>query len=82
MDGSLDDIGAISGVLELLAAGNARSIRESVGVSQQDLASVIGCSRAAISRYESGSRRPTGRRAARYAEALAECIHVAEQLTQ
>ena len=47
-----------------------RLLRERAGLSQQDIADVIGVSRPAVTRWESGLRLPRTAARARYAELL------------
>jgi len=47
-----------------------RLLRERAGLTQAELAAAIGVSRVAVSRYETGQRRPRGRLALYYAAAL------------
>lgn len=54
----------------LLQTGEARRIREAAGLSLQEVGEVVGTSSAALSRWETGQRRPTGRAALRYARLL------------
>lgn len=56
----------------VLLTGEARSIRLSNRLSQAELAAQIGVSPATVSRWESGSRRPTGRPALAYARLLSD----------
>ena len=53
-----------------VASGRAARIRELAGLSQAELAELVGVTPAAISRWEAGERRPTGERALAYAKAL------------
>lgn len=50
--------------------GVARSIREQAGLSLTEMASNVGVSPSCISRWERGTRRPTGKAAERWALAL------------
>lgn len=50
--------------------GVRRTLREQVGVSQSAVASAVGVSRSAISRYESGARTPTSEVLRRYGAVL------------
>jgi len=54
----------------LLRSGEARRIRVAAGLSQPEIARTIGVSPSAISRWETGSRRPTGEPALAFAELL------------
>lgn len=47
-----------------------RALRIGAGVSQQELADVLGIDRASVCRYELGTRSPRGDLAARYAGLL------------
>lgn len=49
-----------------------RAIRESAGVSQQDVAAALGCHRETVSRWETGERSPNGELLAAYVRLLAE----------
>lgn len=55
----------------IVSEGLALTVRLSAGISQADLAAIVGCSGAAISYYESGKRRPSGATGRRYLAALA-----------
>ena len=68
-------------ITEVLAAGAERrlvlpeperrkAIRVAAGVTQREVASLIGVTKVTIHRYESGDREPRGERRVRYAEAL------------
>lgn len=58
----------------LPAPAMARAIREAAGVSQADVASALTppVTRAAVSRWESGARRPTGPHLQQYVDLLDE----------
>lgn len=47
-----------------------RALREAAGLSQQELADAVDCSRAAIGYYETGARTPRGDLLVRYVAAL------------
>lgn len=47
-----------------------RELREKAGLSQQELADVIGTTRQAVSHYEAGLRTPRGALLDRYVEAI------------
>lgn len=51
----------LSEVRQLAAAGAITEIREKAGLSQSEIARAIGVSQAALSRWESGARRPRGK---------------------
>jgi len=57
-------------VRDLTLSGRAREIRETARVSKGELARWVGCSQPAITRWESGERKPTGRLAVAYLKAL------------
>jgi transcriptional regulator with XRE-family HTH domain len=50
--------------------GAARSLRQSSGLSEQDMATAIGVTPSAIGRWERGERIPRGPRAVDYARLL------------
>lgn len=56
-----------------------RNIRLEAGISQQELAAALGASRVTLSRWESGTRRPRGEMAIRYARALERLIKLNEE---
>jgi transcriptional regulator with XRE-family HTH domain len=58
-------------------SGRGRRIRQAAGLSQAELAAVVGVSPVAISRWEAGDRRPHGAAAIAYARLLRE---LAEQV--
>jgi DNA-binding transcriptional regulator YiaG len=47
-----------------------RSVRESAGVSQGDLAKALGVTRSAVSRWEAGHREPRGEALVHYVDLL------------
>ncbi|MEV5526377.1 helix-turn-helix transcriptional regulator [Streptomyces prunicolor] len=55
---------------DLPAPEQRRSIREAVGISQQELADIVGVSRQAVTAWEAGDRYPRKAQLARYVEAL------------
>ena len=54
----------------LLRSGEARDIRVAAGLSQPEIARSIGVTPGAVSRWETGERRPVGEPAIAYAELL------------
>jgi len=54
----------------LLRSGEARKIRLAAGLSQTEISRSVGVSAGAVSRWESGSRRPVGEPAMAYAGLL------------
>lgn len=50
----------------------ARFIRERAGLTQAEIAGLLGVDRSAVSRYESGRRIPSGAVLDRYAKVLTE----------
>jgi transcriptional regulator with XRE-family HTH domain len=57
-------------VRQAIASGRAARIRELAGLSQQEIAGLVGVTPAAVSRWEAGDRRPTGERALSYGRVL------------
>jgi len=60
-------------LIEVRAAvqgGRAARVRELAGLSQAEVAALVGVTPAAISRWEAGERRPTGPRAVAYGRVL------------
>jgi DNA-binding transcriptional regulator YiaG len=51
-------------------SGRGADIRERAGLTRSELARVVGVTPSAISRWESGRRRPTGTTALRYGRVL------------
>lgn len=71
MTTTLDDLLARRDRLRRLPEPRIRRVlRERAGLSQGDLADVLGVDRAAISRYESGNRSPRPAIAERYLDVL------------
>lgn len=57
-------------IREAAATGRARALRLAARLSQGEVAAELGCSRAAVSRWERGRRLPRGRVAGRYLRLL------------
>jgi DNA-binding transcriptional regulator YiaG len=55
---------------DLIKSGRARQLRESAGISASNLARELEVTTAAVIRWESGTRKPQGANARRYARAL------------
>jgi transcriptional regulator with XRE-family HTH domain len=53
-----------------VTSGRGTRIRETAGLSQSELARLVGVTPAAISRWEAGERTPSGESAVSYAKAL------------
>jgi transcriptional regulator with XRE-family HTH domain len=53
-----------------IKSGRAARVRELAGLSQSEVAELVGVTPAAISRWEAGDRRPTGDRAVAYGRVL------------
>lgn len=67
---TLDQLVARAQARRLPDTATRRLIRESAGVSQDELAEALGVTRPTLTRWESGKRRPRGAAADRYAAAL------------
>ena len=52
------------------SSGGAAAIRQTANLSQSEVAAAVGVSRAAVSRWEAGTRMPRGEAARRYARLL------------
>jgi DNA-binding transcriptional regulator YiaG len=50
----------------LPAPDQRKAIREAASLSQADIAEALGVTRAAVARWEAGTRRPTGRKLVAY----------------
>jgi DNA-binding transcriptional regulator YiaG len=72
---SMSRSAGLARVRRLFATGMARQIREAHHVSQGEMATDIGASQAALSRWESGSRVPTG-------DAALRCLDVLDELNR
>jgi DNA-binding transcriptional regulator YiaG len=66
---------------QLVANGEARQIRVDCRLSLAEMAAPIGVSAAAVSRWETGQRRPSGRPAIAYARLLVR-LRKGEQMTE
>jgi transcriptional regulator with XRE-family HTH domain len=55
---------------EQLASGRAREVRERARISQSEVARLLGVKPNAVSRWETGERRPRGTTGVRYAKLL------------
>lgn len=65
------DLALISATRTALRDGSAKIARERAGVTQAEMADVLGVSRPAISMWEAGKRQPGTRLALAYGRALA-----------
>lgn len=65
-----DQIRAQARLRRLPPPALAREIRRAAGLSQTELAAILGVHRVTLARYEAGMRQPAGGFAQRYAEAL------------
>ena len=73
-----DELLLLARVREMARSGAAATARLRAGVTQVELAATVGVTPAAVCRWESGSRRPRGAAALRYArilEALERASH-------
>lgn len=64
------DLLQISSARQAAKSGEASEIRRAAGLSQAEVASVVGVTASAVSRWEGGDRLPRGMRARRYAVLL------------
>jgi transcriptional regulator with XRE-family HTH domain len=64
------DVQQVTWVRRLARTGNARTLRESAGLSISEVARELGVSPAAVSRWERGQRVPRGASAERWARLL------------
>jgi DNA-binding XRE family transcriptional regulator len=67
---NMSDLTKLSWVRQAALNGEARCIRVEAGITQAELASVVGVVQSALNHWESGKRRPTGEAALRYANTL------------
>lgn len=67
---SLEPISKLMEVRAAARSGRARRLREEAGISQAEVAAAVGVTRACVSRWEAGARKPTGSAAQRYARLL------------
>jgi transcriptional regulator with XRE-family HTH domain len=72
---SLEDLFSNARLRCLPEPWERREIREDAGITQLELAEVLGVSRAALSRWESGNREPSRRFATEYAAVLREIVN-------
>jgi len=61
------------------APAMCRLLRESAGLSQDDIARVVGADRSSISRWERGRRKPSRRIASRYVAVIARLLNEASR---
>lgn len=66
------DLALIAWARKAAEDGQARAIRERAGLTQLELAEVIGTTEASVSRWESAARLPRGELGLRYGQLLAE----------
>jgi transcriptional regulator with XRE-family HTH domain len=70
---NMREILQLAEVRRLARTGEARRVRQAAGLTETEVAAVVGVSMPTISRWESGQRRPRGGAPAlAYAELLAE----------
>jgi transcriptional regulator with XRE-family HTH domain len=72
------DLEALLSARNAAADGTGRRLREAAGLTQGELAGLIGMDQSQLSRWEAGLRRPRGPAAIRWARAL----RVLEQQTE
>ncbi|MEH0587396.1 helix-turn-helix transcriptional regulator [Streptomyces sp. B21-106] len=63
--------------VDLPSPDERRGLREKAGLSQQELADVVGATRQAVGHWETGARTPRGELLARYVEAIRTLREVA-----
>ena len=68
------DLALISATRTALRDGSARTARERAGITQAEMAAVLGASRPAISMWEAGKRQPGTAYALAYGRALAALV--------
>lgn len=68
---SIETALGLATVRRLARTGEARRIRVAAALTQQEVADAVGVTEAAISTWESGKHRPSGRPALRYGRLLA-----------
>lgn len=73
-----DEIPTLVAVRALARSGRARQLRESAGLSLQEIADVVGVTQASISRWELGQRKPRGEAAVRYGRLLQTLANLPE----
>ncbi|MFI0964655.1 helix-turn-helix transcriptional regulator [Streptomyces sp. NPDC021080] len=56
--------------VDLPSPDERRELREKAGLSQQELADVVGATRQAVGHWEAGNRTPRGKLLDRYVEAI------------
>lgn len=59
-----------------------RALRLAAGLTTQEIADIVGVTRDAISKYELGTRQPTGPRRTAYAKALADLRRYVAELEE
>jgi DNA-binding transcriptional regulator YiaG len=69
-DERMSDLARISWVRSLAQSGVAKSIRKAAGISIPELSRAVPCSVSTLWRWEEGQRRPSGKLAIAYAQAL------------
>jgi DNA-binding transcriptional regulator YiaG len=67
---AVDQAVSLARVRRWASSGHAQAIRSAAGLSQGELARLIGVEPATVSRWEAGKRCPRGEAALRYAEIL------------
>ena len=58
-------------------SGRGKDVREAVGLTQSDIARMVGVTPAAVSRWEAGGRLPTAKCAISYGRALRQLEQLA-----
>jgi DNA-binding transcriptional regulator YiaG len=83
MAAAIEDLLAKSRLRRRLPDAEIRALlRQRAGVSQAEVADVVGVTAATVSRWESGTRTPSGVHLTRYLELLDELARQATRLTE
>ncbi len=66
------DVETIANAKRLPPPAARRALRVAAGLTLQDVADVVGVTRQAVAKWETGDRNPSGRVRSAYAQALAD----------
>lgn len=70
MEPTLESIANLVEVRAATRSGKARQLRERARITQGEVAAALGVTRACVSHWEAGVRKPSGAAAQRYAQLL------------